>query len=39
MPQKITDDELIARVDQEMRMAQDFMGGKLSQQRRKALQY
>ena len=39
MPQKITDDELIARVDQEMRMAQDYMGGKLSQQRRKALQY
>lgn len=39
MPTKITDDELIARVNQEMRMAQDYMGGKLSAQRRKALQY
>lgn len=39
MPQKITDSELVARVDQELRQAQDYMGGKLAQQRRKALQY
>ena len=39
MPQKITDDELMARVDQELRSAQDYMGGKLSVQRRKALQF
>lgn len=36
---KITDDELIARVDQELRLAQDYMGGKLADQRRKAMQY
>lgn len=39
MPKKITDDELLARVDQELRQAQDYMGGKLAAQRRKALQY
>lgn len=39
MPKKITDDELIARVNQELRSAQDYMGGKLSTQRRKALMY
>lgn len=39
MPQKITDDELLVRVDQELRAAQDYMGGKLSTQRRVALQY
>lgn len=39
MPQKITDDELLARVDQELRQAIDYMGGKLSVQRRKAMQY
>ena len=39
MPKKITDDELLARVDQELRSAQDYMGGKLSTQRRKALMY
>ncbi len=36
---KITDDELLTRVDQELRQAQDYMGGKLAVQRRKALQY
>lgn len=39
MPKPITDDELLTRVDQELRAAQDYMGGKLSAQRRKALQY
>ena len=39
MPQKISDSELITRVDQELRASQDYMGGKLAQQRRKALQY
>lgn len=39
MPQNITDDELLARVEQELRSAQDYMGGKLSVQRKKALQY
>ena len=39
MAHKITDDELLARVDQEMRSAQDYMGGKLASQRKKALQY
>jgi len=36
---KISDSELITRVDQELRQAQDYMGGKLAVQRRKALQY
>jgi len=36
---KITDEDLITRVDQELRAAQDYMGGKLAVQRRKALQY
>lgn len=39
MPQKITDDELLSRVEQELRAAQDYMGGKLSAQRRRALSY
>jgi len=39
MPQKITDDELLSRVEQELRAAQDYIGGKLSAQRRRALQY
>lgn len=39
MPQKITDDELLTRVEQELRAAQDYMGGKLSAQRRRALAY
>lgn len=39
MPQKITDTELLARVDAELHQAQDYMGGKLSVQRRHALQY
>lgn len=39
MAKKITDDELLTRVDQELRQAQDYMGGKLAVQRRKALQY
>ena len=39
MPQKITDDELLSRVEQELRAAQDYMGGKLSAQRRRALAY
>ena len=39
MAKKISDDELITRVDQELRAAQDYMGGKLAVQRRKALQY
>lgn len=39
MPDKITESALLTRVDQELRAAQDYMGGKLSVQRRKALQY
>ena len=39
MSKKINDEELITRVDQELRQAQDYMGGKLAVQRRKALQY
>ena len=39
MPQKITDDELLSRGEQELRAAQDYMGGKLSAQRRRALSY
>ena len=39
MPQKITDAELMARVEQELRSAQDYIGGKLSAQRQKALRY
>lgn len=39
MPQKITEDELLSRVEQELRAAQDYMGGKLSTQRRRALAY
>lgn len=39
MPQKITDDELLTRVEQELRATQDYMGGKLSAQRRRALAY
>ena len=39
MPRRITDDELVARVEQELRSAQDYIGGKLSAQRQKALRY
>ena len=39
MAKKITDDELIARVDSELRQAQDYMGGKLAIQRQRALKY
>ncbi|TXH46555.1 MAG: hypothetical protein E6Q97_29255 [Desulfurellales bacterium] len=39
MPKKITDDELLATCEQEIRHTMGYLGGKLSEQRRKAMYY